>query len=208
MGTGTLGCLVKLNRRGSGSGRLYILSNSHVIADYGGAKIGARVIQPGYIDEGQDPDDAIAELTDFVPFQFTGTGYPNLVDAAIAKVRRRPSVTDKIRVIGITPKVISTNVWRGMTVRKVGRTTDLTCGVVTDIHFHTSMTFKKPGGGTGRVGFKKQVLCTRYTADGDSGSIVLDDRNAVVGLHFAGSATSSIFNRISCVVEALKIKLA
>ena len=57
------------------------------------------------------------------------------------------------------------------------------------------------------LGLRDQVLCTRYTAGGDSGSVVLNSRNRIVGLHFAGSESTSIFNRISHVFTLLDIDL-
>ena len=95
-----------------------------------------------------------------------------------------------------------------MRVQKVGRTTDYTTGVVLDVHYRLALRYKKPGGGTGRVGLRDQVLCTRYTAGGDSGSAVLNSRKRVVGLHFAGSPSTSIFNRIGHVFDLLDLELA
>ena len=92
-----------------------------------------------------------------------------------------------------------------MQVQKTGRTTDYTIGIIKDINFRTALTYRKPGGGRGRVGFWDQVLCTRYTASGDSGSAVLNMEKEVVGLHFAGSDSSSIFNRIGHALDALLI---
>ena len=57
------------------------------------------------------------------------------------------------------------------------------------------------------MGFRDQVLCTRYSAGGDSSWAVLNMKKEVVGLHFAGSASSSIFNRIGHVLDALKIEV-
>jgi hypothetical protein len=64
-----------------------------------------------------------------------------------------------------------------------------------------------PGGGTGLVGFRDQVLCTCYTAGGDSGSAVLNMSKKVVGLHFAASPSTSIFNPIKFTQAALKIEI-
>ncbi|HEX5103001.1 MAG TPA: trypsin-like serine protease [Pirellulaceae bacterium] len=199
---GTFGCLV----RKKGQKSLYILSNSHVLADEGVAKIGDAIIQPGDFDGGKAPGDVIAELADWAPFQFTTTGYPNLVDAAIAKVKKAADVTSAVRLIGV-PKGVSKFVRRGMQVQKTGRTTDYTVGVIKDINYRLALRYKKPGGGTGRVGLGDQVLCTRYTAGGDSGSAVFNMSGKVVGLHFAGSPSTSVFNRIEHVLSALDIEL-
>jgi hypothetical protein len=200
---GTFGCLV---RKKGNRQALYILSNSHVLADEGVAQIGDKIIQPGDEDGGANPSDVLAELAEWVPFQFTTTGHPNLVDAAIAKVRRARDVTSAVRLIGV-PKGFSKTVRRGMRVQKTGRTTDYTVGIIKDVNYRLALTYKKPGGGSGRVGLAEQVLCTRYTAGGDSGSAVFNMTGKVVGLHFAGSPSSSIFNRIENVLSALDIEL-
>jgi hypothetical protein len=200
---GTFGCLV---RKKGDSHALYILSNSHVLADSGLASKGDKILQPGKLDGGTAPADVIGTLEEFIPLIFGAQGYPNLVDAAIAKVRRAPDVTSAIRLIGV-PKGISTALRRGMQIQKTGRTSDHTIGVVRDINHRTFLPYKKPGGGTGRVGFTDQVLCSRYTDGGDSGSAVLTMQGNVVGLHFAGSASSSIFNKIGNVLNALDIEI-
>ncbi len=198
---GTFGCLV---RKKDDDETLYILSNSHVLADEGTGAVGDRVIQPGKYDGGAAPGDVIAELSQWIPFQFTSTGYPNTVDAAIAKVKNKASVTSAIRLIGV-PTGASNRVRRGMRVQKTGRTTDYTQGIIQDINYRMALNYKKPGGGSGRVGLQDLVLCTRFTDGGDSGSAVLDMNKRIVGLHFAGSPSSSIFNKINNVLSQLDI---
>ncbi len=203
---GTFGCLV---RRRTGSSRrrrrLYVLSNSHVLANSGLARKGDPILQPGKKDGGLIRRDRVASLTDFVPFDF-GPGFPNLVDAAIARVRKR-SVEAEIRILGIRPSGVSTELARDMMVRKVGRTTDLTFGQVSDVHFRTRVGYKKTPTRRASTGLRDLVLCSRYTEGGDSGSLVLNERDEAVGLHFAGSPASSIFCRIENVLEALDLEL-
>lgn len=200
---GTFGCLVKKK----GKRGLYILSNSHVLADEGLASMGDIIVQPGPMDGGKRGKDTIARLAEWQPFDFS-PGYPNLVDAAIAKVRSKKSVKKTLRILGVKPAGISKTVRRGMFVQKVGRTTDYTTGIITDVDFRLQIFYRRPGGGTGRVGLRDQVLCTRYTDGGDSGSVVLNRSKRIVGLHFAGSTSSSIFNRIENVFSILDIELA
>ncbi len=203
---GTFGCLV---RKTNDKKTLYILSNSHVLANEGLAKIGDHAVQPGIYDGGNSPADSIATLAQFVPFDFTTATYPNFVDAAIAKVTRKGDVIDKIRILNVKPQGSSTVVRIGMAVHKVGRTTDYTIGEIKDVDYRLALNYAKPGGGKGRVGFRDQVLCTRYTAGGDSGSAVLSkNSNKVVGLHFAGSPSTSIFNKITHVLDLLDIQIA
>lgn len=203
---GTFGCLV---RKKGDSETLYILSNAHVLANGALGQSGDVIVQPGKYDGGSVSDDFIAELTDFVPFSFTKDGFPNLVDAAIAKVKRRSSVNAALRILNITPVGVGRTLRRGMHVKKVGRTTDYTTGVIQDIHFRLSLQYRRPSGNsTGRVGFKDQVLCTRYSAGGDSGAVILNSSDRIVGLHFAGSPSGSIFNRIKHVLTELDVEVA
>jgi hypothetical protein len=203
---GTFGCLVR--KRGSRTG-LYILSNSHVLANSGLAAVGDPIVQPGTLDGGKVAADGLATLAEFVPFDFAD-GFPNLVDAALARVNPR-SVRPEIRIAGVKPAGVSQTLKRDMIVKKVGRTTDLTTGVVQDLHYRMRLPY--PTSRTDprvrkSAGLRDLVLCTRYTAGGDSGSLVLNDRDRAVGLHFAGSPASSIFCRIKNVFDALDVVLA
>ena len=202
---GTFGCVVR--KKGDANG-LYVLSNAHVLANEGLAVPGDGILQPGSLDGGSSDGDSFARLTDFVPFEFTESSFPNLVDAAIAKVRRRTWAGPKLRILDIAPAGVSRTVRRGMHIKKVGRTTDYTTGVITDIHLRLALKYHRPSGsGRARVGFRDQVLCTRYSAGGDSGSVVLNNNDKIVGLHFAGAASGSVFNRITHVLHLLDIEV-
>lgn len=200
---GTFGCLV---RKRDDPDTLYVLSNSHVLANQGICQAGDFVLQAGKSDGGVQPGDVLCELAEWIPFQFTEEGFPNLVDAAIAKVRNSAEITAAVAMIGV-PKGISTVVRRGMMVKKCGRTTDLTFGEIKDVDYRLPMSYKVQEGGFGRVGLRDQVLCTRFTAGGDSGSAVFNMDNKIVGLHFAGSSSTSIFNKIGNVLEMLGIEV-
>ena len=63
---GTLGCLVQQE------GKVYILSNNHVLANSNEAEIGDSILQPGVYDGGKFPDDFIARLSNFIPIRFEG----------------------------------------------------------------------------------------------------------------------------------------
>lgn len=200
---GTFGCLVR--KRGQPQ-ELYILSNSHVLANHGLAAAGDGVLQNGVADGGALPADLIAQVAEWVPFEFTEEGFPNQVDAAIARVLDPAAVTAQAPLLGL-PQGVSSFVRRGMTVRKVGRTSGITQGEVKDTNYRLPIHYKRPGGGSGRVGMRDQVLCTRYTSPGDSGAAVLSSSGKIVGLHFAGSSSTSIFNRIAHVLAALDLEV-
>lgn len=197
---GTFGCLV---RRAGSEVPLYILSNSHVLARDGTGMIGDPIIQPA--DEGRSTlADAIADLSAWVPFQFGTHNFVNLVDAAIAVVRSPHDVTSHIAEIGV-PEGIDIVLYRGMQVKKSGRRTDTTTGIIKDIDFRTAFRYRTVRG-TARAGFSDQVLCTRFTEKGDSGAVVLNSNNRIVGLHFAGSSSASVFSRVGHVLRELDIE--
>jgi len=199
---GTLGLLVR--KRGQ-AGVFYVLSNSHAIADSGRASKGDVIVQPGAADGGKASTDGIGSLEEWVPFQFTDSGYPNLVDCAIAQVDPQIA-TAAIAQIGV-PNGSSTTLTRGMEVQKVGRTSTYSVARVKDIHLRIPATYPTAGGALGRVGFQDQVMTSFYTTGGDSGSAVLNMDKSVVGLHFAGSEMVGIFNKIENVLNALDIEV-
>ena len=193
---GTLGAIVK---KGS---ELHILSNSHVLAVGGTAKKGDSIIYPGDADNGKNPADLVARLSGFQKF-VTGGDFVNHVDCAIAKptAARLSEVVSEIKGLGVPKGTIQAV--RGMKVQKVGRTTGKTNGEVRDVHFRFVLTYE-----VGEVGFIDQVLCTRYTAPGDSGSLVIEkETGRAVGLHFAGANGGSVFNPIAEVLKALGVVL-
>lgn len=200
---GTLGAFVK---RGT---QLMMLSNSHVLANSGKAKQGDDIIYPGKYDGGKKPADLVGKLEDFIQFELSGD-FVNRVDCAIASLleSRMADIKTAIKVLGLPKGVIKAK--RGMKITKFGRTSGRTSGQVLDVNFRTTITYP----GVGVAGFLDQVLCTRYTEPGDSGSLVIDKASGrAVGLHFSGSAAtgessgSSIFNPIGAVLSALGVKL-
>ena len=89
---GTLGCFV---RKIGDPSTVYILSNSHVLADDGLASPGDPILQPGRSDQNGPGNFTIALLEDRVPFIFNRNGFPNRVDAAIARVRPEIQIDPK-----------------------------------------------------------------------------------------------------------------
>jgi hypothetical protein len=182
----------------------YILSNSHVLARSGQATKGDSILYPAKQDGGKHPADLVALLHDFTAF-VPGGDFVNFADCAIAKPteERMADLISTIQDVGIPKGVIKPK--RGMKVVKVGRTTGKTEGEIRDINFRFVLDYGK---GVGNIGFTDQVLCTRYTDGGDSGSLVIDQKSGkAVGLHFAGANGGSVFNPIDKVLESLNMKL-
>ena len=178
-----------------------ILSNSHVIADTGLSAVGTSIVQPGRKDGG-GRSEIVGALLRSVEFDF-GAGYMNFCDAAVATLSEGVEVSTSIPTIGTPTYDPNLSITVGMTVQKTGRTTGYTTGVVQDVHFRTLMLYPKPSGGYGNAGFRDQVLCTRYSDGGDSGSVVCDMDGHAVGLHWAGSNAASIFSPLQFVFQAL-----
>jgi Trypsin-like peptidase domain len=194
---GTVGAIVTKNKE------FYILSNSHVLALSGSAKKGDSIIYPADADGGKAPADVVAKLSDFQKF-VPGGSFVNRVDCAIAKPTkaRVADLLSDIKGVGIPKGTVKPK--RGKVV-KLGRTTGKTKGEVRDVNFRFVLDYE---GNIGEVGFFDQVLCTRYTKPGDSGSLVIDQATGrAVGLHFAGSNGGSVFNPIDEVLKALGVKL-
>lgn len=195
---GTLGCLV----RDKATGEVYILSNSHVIANSGDARRGTMVVQPAVSDCGRTTRSRVAKLADWVPFRYSTSGYYNLVDAAIAGPVAASKVDSYVKDIGL-PTGLASSIAIDDMVQKTGRTTNHTWGQVKQVDCMLALNLKrKNASGRHRVGFYGLVRCTDFTAGGDSGSAVLKKNRRVVGLHMAGNDGSSFFCPMKVVLAA------
>jgi len=124
----------------------------------------------------------------------------NVVDCAAARPVSPNLINDDIIEIG---KVSGVGELRdGMTVRKSGRTSGLTSGDVSA----TGVTVKVDLSDEESGWFSDQVVADVLCKPGDSGSLVVDEKNNVVGLLFAGSDTHCIINRIQNVMDLLDIE--
>lgn len=207
---GTLGTFV----RPRGGGPLAMLSNNHVLANENRAEAGDTILQPGAHDGGEDPDDAVAALGDFVKLKKLG---PNLVDAACAKVNDGIECDPlKLTGHGKLKGVGDVFVDEGIRVTKIGRTTGATRGRVTAFELdNVGVEF-----GIGSIRFNQQIEVEGegdgpFSDGGDSGSLIFGEDKRGVALLFAGSdqggANGQGFtyaNPLPAVLAALKIELA
>ncbi len=220
---GTLGIRVRRT-----SGEAVILSNNHVLANSNEAKAGDRILQPGPYDGGR-PQDAIAELAEYVPIQFRDqdpsglgrllertlgpllapiglgvrrlpSGNTNLVDAAVARPLKEDLVAPDILEIGRVAGTVEAAI--GARIKKSGRTTGLTHGRVTALDASVEVDY---GGKTAL--FRRQIVGDIRSRGGDSGSLIVDEGNHAVGLLFAGGTTTTILNPIEAVLAALRLRL-
>lgn len=194
---GTLGALVLRN------GVLCILGNNHVLARSGIAVTGEDTIQPALIDSncGTANSNLIGDFAgNLVPL-----GSAN-VDAALSTARAGTvDATGAILDVGVPCSTIQAAAI-GMPVMKSGRTTGFTSGSITSINTSVSIQYQR-GCNTGKrftVSFTGQIVTGAMSAGGDSGSLLLsnDGTPNPVGLLFAGSTATTIYNPIQQVVNA------
>ena len=191
---GTLGCLVK----DKNSGKFFILSNNHVLANSNNAKKGDPILQPGPYDGGKKPKDTIGYLENWVEIEFGKEA--NSVDAALAEPKNINLVKSEIMLIGLPQGVAKAKL--GMPIQKSGRTTGYTIGKIKDISATVKVNYDN------QVAlFRNQILTTNMSQGGDSGSLVLDMQKRAVGLLFAGSELVTILNPIATVFNLLNIQL-
>lgn len=124
----------------------------------------------------------------------------NLVDAAVAKPVNDDIIEDAIMKIGTVSGTVDAAV--GMKVRKSGRTTGYTEGIINTLDATIEV-----GYGSNVAVFEQQILTNDMSDPGDSGSLIVSEDNRAVGLLFAGSSSVTVINPIAAVLSALNIKI-
>lgn len=208
--SGTLGSLVK-----DDSGRMYVLSNNHVLARSDHASVGDTIVQPGLIDNNCTPNGdgpgtvPVAALTTWLPLHSAQTN----VDAALAQIASHTVDTSgNILELGTrlsdgslaaAPPGISSTSGKGeaatlqLQVAKSGRTTGLTCGKVSALDLDIAVDYYLDCAETKPYltkRFTRQIAVSgnRFSDAGDSGALMVDSANAEpVGLFFAGGIDDS-----------------
>ena len=215
---GTIGARVR-----DALGRVYILSNNHVLANSNGASIGDPEYQPGPFDGGTSADQ-IATLSDFQVISFAANG-SNTIDAAIAL--SNTSVLDNATPSDDGYSMPNSTIYGdvngdglfddrnallGLNVQKYGRTTRLTHGQITGVNATVTICYAVSGFTcTKTARYVDQLIISpgTFSGGGDSGSlIVTDDGNLnPVGLLFAGSSSVTIANRIDLVLQRFGVTI-
>jgi hypothetical protein len=225
---GTLGCLVKKNNE------IFILSNNHVLANSNEASIGDAILQPGPHDGGQNPQDQIAVLSEFVPIGFeeddSDCGIAgslvsllnSLSEMVGSSTRLRPyriqqtenkvdcAIAKPLNSNDVINEILQVGTLNGVQDGELGmniKKSGRTTGFTTGTIEQVSVS-AQVSYGTNRVAlFTDQLLAGAMSQGGDSGSAVVNENNNLVGLLFAGSETTTIINRISHVFDALGVTL-
>ena len=197
---GTLGCLVEKNGI---QGQPYLLSNNHVLANCNQAAPGDPILEPGKLDGGS-AFPPIAQLASWQALQFGGP--INQVDAAIAQVSKPADVTPDILSIGrVAQPTMSAMLYQS--VRKQGRTTQHTVGVILDLSADVPALY-----GTQKAYFEDQLAIHGvggpFALPGDSGSLIVDAVSLrPVALLFAGGNDVTFGTPIDTVLSALQIRI-
>ncbi|MGQ0796294.1 MAG: hypothetical protein ACT4OI_00285 [Methanobacteriota archaeon] len=193
---GTFGCLVKDRRE------RYVLSNNHVLANENRGMEGDPILQPGRFDGGKLERDVLGRLVTYVALDPDGL---NVVDAALAEPHNPDDVTPDVLNIGRLQGTREPEL--GESVRKSGRTTRLTEGVVED----ASATIRV-GYSQGSFVFTDQVIVRgrsgAFSAGGDSGAVVVGQDDKAIGLLFGGSPFFTVANKMAHVEKALDVAVA
>ena len=135
-----------------------------------------------------------------VPVKLQTLETANRVDAAVARPVAQDAIEDAVLEIGEVHGTAEAEL--GLAVRKSGRTTGLTTGTVQVI----DATVRVGYGAAGTALFENQIVTGNMSAPGDSGSLLVEqDGQRAVGLLFAGSDQSTIFNPIAAVESALSV---
>lgn len=201
--SGTLGCMV-VPANGEPGAR-YFLTAGHVLVG-AGAREGDVVLQPGSDLEGNASCCTFGVLERWIPLD-PSPGFTNVADAALIRLTDPASGSPDIPRIG-TPIGRTDALELGTPVQLYGRTSGYTRGFVASLFRDIALTLPFPDGQARRVGFRDVVLCTRYSAGGDSGAAVLDMNGRVVGIHLGSARSYSFFSPIGAVCEALGLEVA
>lgn len=231
---GTLGCAVKDPVTGERFilSNNHVLANSSTGKD-GRVETGDPVLQPGPYDGGNRENDTIAHLERFIPicssllpancatarfwenmankilavlrpsyrlYLQKSNKEGNLVDAALARPLHDGDLSPEIMALG---RISGTSeVYPGDGVAFSGRTSGVVKGsvIARDVSLYITM---EPGK---ELYFIDQLVTSAVSRPGDSGSLLLDERNRAVGLLFAGSNTVSVCNRFENVSRLLGVE--
>jgi hypothetical protein len=200
---GTLGIIVKDNA----TGNPMLLSNFHVMCVDNEWNVGDAISQPSRLDNGNCPDDVVGTLS--------RASLGGQVDCAVAFLTARDQVFEVVDIGAINGTASAA---LDMNVRKRGRTTGLTYGTVEGLSGSIRLNY---GNGIGEVILKNQITVkadpahsTLFSDNGDSGSVVVNDSGAIVGLLCAGGFNvqlgfvASSINPIEAVLSVLEVSIS
>jgi hypothetical protein len=177
------------------------LTNFHVACVDSTWAVGNAQCQPSRVDGGSCPGDTFGTLT--------RATLSTHVDGAVVTLQSGRTTDCSIEEIGAVKGQAAAVL--NSAVRKRGRTTGLTYGTVNSVDASVTINY---GDGLGNHTLKNQIRITPDTSQsamfsdhGDSGSVVVDGANKVVGLLFGGSNVATYANPIQFALDELNVDL-
>ncbi|ONI82773.1 hypothetical protein ALI22I_40930 [Saccharothrix sp. ALI-22-I] len=188
---GTLGALVTPRRRQL----TMALTSFHVACVDDAWAVGDPMVHPSRVDGGHPVHDRVGALA--------RAALSGRVDAAAIML-----TTPRVRpeVVGLGAVTGQANARVGQRVRKRGRTTAVTEGVVASTDAAITLDFGV-GIGVRTLHDQIRIETPRFADHGDSGAVLLDDTNRVVGLYCGGSPDRGFANPIGPVLDQLDVDL-
>ncbi|MDX8055334.1 hypothetical protein SK571_38670 [Lentzea sp. BCCO 10_0798] len=190
---GTLGAFVITHDE---PGKVLGLTTFHVGCVDDSWAVGDEFVHPSRVDGGVPGADQVAVLD--------RAALAGAVSAAGLRMGARPFRAEVLDIGAITG---SAKAKIGSTVRKRGRTTELTYGVIESADATLRLDF---GDGIGVRTLRDQLRVhssERFGDHGDSGAVLVDADNFVVGLYVAGSGSTGFANPIEPVLRQLDVDL-
>jgi len=194
---GTICCLV---RDKAGSRNQYFLSSEHVFA----GEPGVGIVQPSPFDGGSAPRDQIARVARTVK---PDVNAENRIAGALAAITENTPVNPDCFAIGAFAGVA--DVSSGEQVTLVGRTSGVSEGQVIAVDSVTSIWLGEANQG---VMFSGLIVCQKadggsFSDSGDSGAPVVNARNELVGMLYAGSVSESMVIPIKPILDHFDVEL-
>ncbi|MBB5806371.1 hypothetical protein F4560_006139 [Saccharothrix ecbatanensis] len=188
---GTLGAFVTPRRRHM----VMALTSFHVACVDDAWAVGDPMVHPSRVDGGHPVHDRVGALA--------RAALSGAVDAA-AIMLTTPCV--QLDVVELGPVLGQAEARIGQRVRKRGRTTAVTEGVVASTDAAIRLDFGV-GLGVRTLYDQIRVETPGFADHGDSGAVLLDDANLVVGLYCGGSPRRGFANPIRPVLDQLDVDL-
>jgi hypothetical protein len=203
-GEGTIGCAVR-----DGASRLLGLSCVHVVSDDLSAATGDEVLVPSkaQADALGVAKPRLGTLATRGPIGFSDGDAPTNLDAATFLPKNADEFVPEIALWGGRPSGIAPDVKVGKRVLKVGSATELTYGEVVGVLASVRIPYATSNG-VQIATFLDQIAVSSFTANGDSGSLVMTEDGEAVGLHFASAEGVSVCTPIETVLAGLSVSLA
>lgn len=206
--SGSLGCVVY--KVEGGEKKYYILSNNHVLAVCNTIKKGTLIY---YMPDNEIYSIPIAKLSDYVPINPGGI---NVVDCAIAEILNKSDIKPTIKISeelkGVALPQVCTRV-NCSVLYAYGATSKVMMGIVQSINQTIKCggrIWHEPNGEAIKFQMKGMMRLGMQVNPGDSGSVVIDENNNVIGIivgrnQKTGEGSACVFKT---AIDALGVQLA